>query len=341
VILAPGSIVTTMASALSSSTGIATSIAAVVPGPLAAGLMLAFAWRGVRIAGGEPAGVLWKHALVGLLIYVWVRDLSAYLVATDALFLGVPARLVAATFGATGSLGSTEAIAAMLDQLATGVEHVAAMVGQTFSLTPSGIAQAAIAFLVAWASGVLLSICGVLYVASLFILRVMQCVGPVLLAMAAFYSLRPFWERWLGVCISLVLVQVMGFITLQVVLLSDQVLLAKITTALLASITDRAAGADALQGLGAMCAVILAGTVCLFGVALLAFSIGGGMAPAMVPGWGRRLSFAGGPASGPALPPPPAPLSLSVAGRPPLGLPNPERRVQAPAPPPSIAVSSR
>jgi hypothetical protein len=309
--------------------------------PLALGLLMAFAWRGMKVADGEIlASRLWKELLIGLCFTSWSRNIQSYLDVTDALFLGVPAKLIAAVYGATGALGTTTAIAAMLDQLTAGVEKAAAVIGETFSITPDGVVRAIVAYIATWASGTLLAICGIVYVASLFILRVMQCVGPVLAGMAAFYSLRPFWERWLGVCISLVLVQVMSFLTLQIVLLTDQTLLAKIYTAILASITDRAAGRDALQGLGAMFTVILAGTACLVGVTMLAFSIGGGMAPAMMPGWGSRprLGGLGLTGSGAALPPPSS-LSIGVNPAPRPALPNPTRQLQAPSPPPSIAAS--
>lgn len=279
-----GTTITLFDSGLSSSVDSLTGlVSGTVPGPLAVGVVILFAVQGVKVANGDsgPLRDLVPLLVRFALVFWLITNPTVYLYyVRDVLFTSFPSAVISAATGTGGSAMTTPAgVGTVLDSLWAQVWDASALVSQT-KADGIGLVQAVEAFFMAVAAGGGLWLCAMVYMACRFFLTLVVIIGPVLIACWPFSGLRHYALSWKGVGVSLILAEVMTFVTMQVALLSCQPLMAKVTEALITTLTQPAAAADALQGLAAMGLILWTAASAISAVPLVTFYIGrGGSAP--------------------------------------------------------------
>ena len=321
-------------------------------GPIVMAAVVYYGVQGLKLANGDPEPLqgFWMQ-LIRVGVVIWLStNLPAFNQWVRAIFfVGLPNALVAAI--GTGTTATTvNATAAIFDGIWNQVWVVVGTSWVQAGLSVTGIIAGLSGFLTALICGLGLCIMALVYVSARMVLAVLVCMAPILIGCAMFQATRPIFERAVGKAISLMLLQAMGLIILQILLLGDQWLMAQVTTQILTSIGGaNALFSDALQGLAALCVWFLAGAFAMWNLPAIAYSIGGGIAGnagtslltmALMRGIGggggggagRDASFSGGGGA--------APVSLSLAPREVSGGGGGSAALPAP-PPPSISHSTR
>ena len=323
-------------------------------GPITMAAVVYYGVQGLKLANGDPEPLqgFWMQ-LIRVGVVIW---LSTNLVAFNQwvraiFFVGLPNALVTAIGSSTGTTATTvNATAAIFDGIWNQVWVVVGTSWVQAGLSVTGIIAGLSGFLTALICGLGLCIMALVYVSARMVLSVLVCMAPVIIGCAMFQVTRPIFERAVGKAISLMLLQAMGLVILQILLLGDQWLMAQVTTQILASIGGaNALFSDALQGMAALCVWFLAGAFAMWNLPAIAYSIGGGIAGnagtslltmALMRGIGGGGGGGGDQGGGFSSGDGGAPLNLSVApreisggGAAPAALP--------PPPPPSISQSTR
>lgn len=252
-----------------------------VVGPFVVGTVILFVVQGVKAANGdsEPIRKIVPHlAAFGIVFWV-ITDPATYLFYARMLLVGVPARLVSAVTGTGTGLMAATTIPASLDQLWGQVWQAAAMVGETASFDMRGAGQVVAGFLLAWAAAVALFVCVWAYALCSLFVTLIIVIGPLLIAAWPFPPIRHLALSWKGVGISLVLAEVLTFITMQIAILACQSLMVDIVNALISSITTPGVAVEALVGLVAMGGVLWTCAAAIAVVPIMTFFIGRGGSP--------------------------------------------------------------
>lgn len=323
-------------------------------GPIVMAAVVYYGIQGLKLANGDPEPLqgFWPQ-LIRIGVVIWLStNLPAFNQWVRAIFfVGLPNALVTAIGSSTGATATTvNATAAIFDGIWNQMWVVVGTSWVQAGLSVTGIIAGLSGFLTALICGFGLCIMALVYVSARMVLAVLVCMAPVLIGCAMFQSTRPIFERAVGKAVSLMLLQSMGLIILQILLLGDQWLMAQVTTQILASIGGaNALFTDALQGMAALCVWFLAGAFAMWNLPAIAYSIGGGIAGSAGTsllalalmrgstgggggGGGRDASFSGGGGG-------PAPLNLSLAPREVSG--GGGAAALPPLPPPSISQSTR
>lgn len=343
-----GTFITRMDTALAGSIdGIIAAMTSAMAAPIALAAVIYYAVQGLRLANGDPEplrGFVPQLIRVGVVIWLstnlsafnqWVRDIF---------FTGLPNALASAIGSSTGNAAnSVSATAALFDGIWNQVWVVVGTAWAQAGLSVTGMIAGISGFLTGIVCGLGLVLMAIVYVAARMVLAVIVCLAPALIGCAMFDVTRPVLDRAVGKVISLILLQSLGLIILQILLLGDQWFMAQATTAVLSSISNGAVFVEALQSLAALSVWFLAGAFAMYNLPTIAYSIGGG-----VPARGSSLLAMamlarGGGGGGGA-----APSDASFNGSPPLSLSVARSEVSGsgqaalpPSPPLSIAHSTR
>jgi type IV secretion system protein VirB6 len=267
----------------------------------------------------------------------WVRDIF---------FTGLPNALASVVLSSTGNAASSvSATAALFDNIWNQIWVIVGTAWSMTGLSATGIIMGISGFLTGVVCGLGLVLIALVYVTARMVLAVIVCLAPVLIGCAMFEITRPIFDRAVGKVISLILLQTLGLIILQILLLGDQWFVAQATTAMLSSISNSAATVEALQALVGLAVWFLAGAFAMYSLPAVAYSIGSGVSmssPSLI-GWAllamsrtgggkngsQDASFSNGGGSPPLSlslsrpelsaggegPPPPAPLSIAHSTR--------------------------
>jgi hypothetical protein len=180
------------------------------------------------------------------------------------------------------------------------------------------------------------------YICARLLLAVVICLAPILIGCAMFESTRPIFDRAVGTVVSLILMQLIGLIVLQMILMGDQWFMAQATTAFFNAMVQPSAAADEIQILIGLVVWFVAGAYAMYNVPTVAYSIGAGLMPRGPPlllmaALASRFGGGGSGGSPPSSPSPPTPplniTPIASGGGHHAALP-------APPPPSSIASSS-
>lgn len=249
--------------------------------PIALAAVVYYAVQGLKLANGDPEplqGFVPQLIRVGVVIWLssnlagfnqWVRAIF---------FIGLPNALVTAIGSSTGATATTvNATAAVFDGIWNQVWVVVGTSWIQAGLSVTGIIAGLSGFLTALICGTGLCVMALVYVGARMVLAVLVCLAPVLIGCAMFQVTRPIFERAVGKAISLILLQAMGLIVMQILLLGDQWLMAQVTTAVLMAAGNNALFSEALQALAALCVWFLAGAFAMWNLPAVAYSIGSGI----------------------------------------------------------------
>lgn len=345
-----GTFITRMDTALAGSIdGIIAAMTTAVATPIALAAVVFYAVQGLKLANGDPEplhGFVPQLIRVGVIIWLstnlsafnqWVRDIF---------FTGLPNALATAIGNSTGNTAnSVNATAALFDGIWNQVWVIVGTAWSQVGISVTGMIAGISGFLTGVICGLGLVLMAIVYVSARMVLAVIVCLAPALIGCALFESTRPIFDRAVGSVVSLIILQSLGLIVLQILLLGDQWFMAQTTTAVLSAIGGSAVFTEALQAMAGLTVWFLAGAFAMYNLPAIAYSIGGGvpirgpslLALALYAGRGggsggggqRDASFgsAGGPPLGlsinsPELPsggssvlPPPPPLSITHSTR--------------------------
>ena len=324
-------------------------------GPIVMAAVVYYGIQGLKLANGDPEPLqgFWLQ-LIRVGVVIWLStNLTAFNQWVRAIFfVGLPNALVTAIGSSTGTTATTiNATAAVFDGIWNQVWVVVGTSWMQAGLNVTGIIAGLSGFLTALICGLGLVMMALVYVVARMLLAVLVCMAPVIIGCAMFQATRPIFERAVGKVISLILLQAMGLIIMQILLLGDQWLMAQVTTQIISSIGGaNALFSDALQGLAALCVWFLAGALAMCSLPALAYSIGGGIAGSggmslLAMAVGLTRGGGGGGSGGGSLPSMPfggggAPLNISMAPREISGGGGGSAALPPP-PPPSISHSTR
>ena len=261
--------------------GIIAAMVAYMAAPVALCACLYYVMQGVRWANGDAsvADGFWPQlAKVGIIIWLstnldtfnfWVRDLF---------FTGVPVAFAAVVSNTTGPFaGSLPATAAIFDNVWNQLWVVVGTVWMQIGFSVTGVLAGFTGLLAAIFGGGSLLVIAMVYVGARFVMAVVVCLMPALIACAMFEATKGIFERGVGKMVSLIILQVSGFIILQIVMLGNQWFMVQATNAILMATTNRAVFAEALQILLAVCVWFVGGAYTMWQARAVAYSIGTGI----------------------------------------------------------------
>ena len=328
--------------------GIIAAMTTAMATPIALAAVAYYGVQGLKLANGDPSplqGFVPQLIRVGVVIWLSTNLDAFNLWVRDVFFTGLPNFLGGVVTGSTGgSINSLSATSAAFDNIWAQLWVIIGNVWMQVGLSVTSVVLAIGGLVTAVVGGLGLVVMALVYLCARFVLAVVVCLSPVLIGCAMFETTRPVFERAVGKVIALVLLQVAGFIVLQLVLSGDTWFMAQATTAILASVGNSGVFAEALQVLAALIVWFIAGAYVMWHLPAIAYSIGSGVS---IGGSGLGLAVllrnraAGGSSSSPsdASATTPPNLSLSLAPRelsgsgPGAGL--------LPPPPPPIDTSTR
>jgi type IV secretion system protein VirB6 len=317
--------------------------------PIALCACLYYVIQGFKFVQGDTEVL---HAFWGRLIkigtLVWLAtNLSAFNQwIRDFIFLGIPNALNVALGPAMGAApGTVTTTAAMFDNVWSQLWVIISMVWMQMGFSVTGMLAGIVGVLTALFGGGGLLVIAMVYIGARMVFAILVCLTPIILICGIFDATKGVVERAIGKAIALIILQVAGFIVMQIVLLGNQWFMAQATNAIISAASNGAVFAEAIQILLSICAWFMAGAYGMWQIRSVAYSLGTGI---MLPGPSAYAlaslyrMFAGGGrnGSGPASPgsAPAGPLSIDLA-RPALTSSQPA--LASPAPPPALTYSTR
>lgn len=315
--------------------------------PIALCAALYYVVQGIKYAQGDAEVMhgFWGRLIkIGVLVWLstnldafnyWIRDF---------VFLGLPKALVVALGPAMGAApGTVTTTAAMFDNVWSQLWVIIGMVWMQMGFSVTGMLAGIVGVLTALFGGGGLLVIAMVYIGARMVFAVLVCLAPIIMILAIFDATKGVVERLIGKAISLTILQVAGFIVMQIVLLGNQWFMARATEAILYSVSNGAVFAEAIQILISVCAWFLAGAYGMWQIRAVAYSLGSGVMLAGPSAYAlaalARMSGGGG-RTGPASPgpAPTSPLSIDLA-RPALSSGQPA--LSPPARPPALSHSTR
>ena len=301
-----GSFLTTFDQTLGSSMNVLIErTTSMVEAPVLAAAALFYVVQGIKIANGDADPVrTFVPQTLRILTVIWLStNLGAFHTwVVDLFFTGLPTFLnggVSGIGGPDGSsvdLGGVTATAAVFDQLWSQMWIVVGTAKAQAGMLDFGTGTAA--ELAGFTGGAGLMVMALIYICARFILALVMIAAPVLIALAMHDVTKPFFERGVGLMVSLIFLQFVGIIVLQLVLTGDQIFMNQIIAASQAreaaeaaapwyqfgvSASSGAAMATITQNLVAMVVWLLAGAFAMYVLPAVAYSIGTGIAISTAP----------------------------------------------------------
>lgn len=326
--------------------GIVSAMVNYVTTPIGLCAALYYTMQGLKLANGDASPLrnfVPQFIRIGLVLYLssnlgtfnyWVRDFF---------FTGIPNALAAAVASSSGpTANSVASTAAIFDGVWNAMWVIIGTAWMQIGFSVTGVISGFAGIVTGFFGGIGLGFLALIYIAARFTLAAIVCVFPAIIGCAIFDATRPIFERAVGKMISLLVLQVIGFVVLQMVMLGNQWFMVQATNAIISAASNTAVFAEAIQVMLAIAVWLLAGAYVMWNVQPIAYSIGTGISlsgPSLY-----ATSFLGGgggapPPSPPAAAPPSPPpqLSLSLA-RPELGG---AQAAALPPPPPALTHSNR
>jgi hypothetical protein len=297
--------------------------------PIALCAVLYYITQGLRLAQGD-AEVLhnfWGRLIrIGLLVWL-ATNLNAFnLWIRDFVFIGIP-KGINAGMGPAMAIppGTVASTAAMFDAQWSQIWTVVALVWEQVGFSASGVLSGLTGILTALFGGLCLAFIAMIYIGARMVLAILVCLTPFILILGIFDATKDVVARAIGKAISLIILQVAGFIVMEIVLLGNQWFMAQATNAIISALADKSLQAQALQSLVAICAWFAIGAYGIWEIRSVAYSLGGGVSGggAGLIGFAALMSRMGGSRPG----------GGSFEGGFPSGMP------QAAAPAPSYSMS--
>ena len=186
--------------------------------------------------------------------------------------------------------------------------------------------------------GLGLGFLALVYITARFTMAVLVCIFPAIIGCAIFDATRPIFDRAVGKMVALIILQTLGLVILQIIMLGNQWFMVQATNAIISAATNSAVFAEAIQVMLAMAVWFLAGAYVMWNVAPIAYSIGTGISSSGPSVYALSLlgGRSGGGAGMPALPTLPAAPQYGLSLAPPQ-LEGPSNRLPPPPPPALIA----
>jgi type IV secretion system protein VirB6 len=322
--------------------GIVSAMINYVSTPLALCAALYYTMQGVKLANGDASPLnnfVPQLVRVGLVLYLSTNLATFNYWVRDVFFTGIPNALATAISSSSGpAANSVASTAAIFDNVWNQMWVIIGTAWMQIGFSVTGVISGIAGIITGLFGGLGLLFLALVYIVARMTLAAIVCVFPAIIGCAIFDATRPIFERAVGKMIALVILQVIGFVILQMVMLGNQWFMVQATNAIITASTNTAVFAEAIQVMLAIAVWFLAGAYVMWNVQPIAYSIGTGIAlsgPSLY-----ALSFLGrggdGGWSAPSIPAPgpPPPLSLSMA--------RPELGSQAPAalpPPPPLAIT--
>ena len=304
--------------------------------PLGLCATLYYTIQGIKLANGDASvlrGFVPQLVRVGLVLYL-ATNLSAFQYWMEQVFfLGIPNALAGAIPSSAGpNMSTVAASAALFDGVWNQIWIIIGTAWMQIGLSVTGLISGISGIIAGFVGGLGLGFLALVYITARFTLGVLVCVFPAIIGCAIFDATRPIFERAVGKMIALVILQTIGLVTLQIIMLGNQWFMVQATNAILSSVSNTAVFAEAIQVMLAIAIWFLAGAYVMYNSIQIAYSIGTGIALSGPSAY--ALSVLGGAASLPSLPMPSLP-SLSLASR---DTDSGANR-QPPAPPPAITAA--
>ena len=325
--------------------GIIAAVVHYVSTPLIAAAVLFYVIQGFKFANGDTSpmhGFVPQLLRIGVVIWMATNlDTFNYWV-RGVFFDGIAAKLTGVVSGtAGGPADSLHATAAALDAIWAQIWAIVGISWLQVGLSVTGVVAALVGALTAFFGGLALAVVALIYFAARFTQAVLICLAPVLIGCAMFDVTKPFFERAVGKCASLILLQVAAVIVLVITLRGDTMFMARATTAILATVGNAALFSQSLQVLIALCVWFMGGAWVMWNVAKIAYSIGGGISMSGPSAYALSAMMGGPSASLPSMPsvslPPPVSLSMARSELPGGG----SGPSLPPPPPPALTHSTR
>lgn len=314
--------------------------------PIALAAVVFYAIQGLRLANGDPSPLHnFVPQIIRVGVVIWLStNLAAFnFWVRDIFFIGLPNALASAVGSATGAATGLTGTAAVFDAIWA---QIWVVVGTSWSLagvSVTGVVAGISGFLTGVVCGVGLIAMAIVYVGARMVLAVIICAAPVIIGCALFDVTRPIFERAVGKVVSLILLQTLGLIILEILLLGDQWFMAQATTQILATMGGGGVFWTAMEALAALAIWFLAGAFAMYTLPQIAYSIGSGIVlNSNMIGWAMLARAGGGGVTPSIAAPSPSPspnYSLSLA-QPSLSGPSPHQAAPPPPPPP-ISTSTR
>jgi len=319
--------------------------------PIALCACLYYIIQGFKFVQGDTEVMhgFWGRLIkIGILVWLSTNLVAFNLWIRDTIFLGIPNALNAALGPAMGAApGTVTTTAAMFDNVWSQLWVIISMVWMQMGFSVTGMLAGIVGVLTALFGGGGLLVIAMVYICARMVFAVLVCLTPIILICGIFDATKGVVERAIGKAISLILMQVAGFIVMQIILLGNQWFMAQATTAIISASTNGAVFAEAIQILLSICAWFIAGAYGMWEIRAVAYSLGTGvfMGGASAIGFAMLLSRMGSGSGGGgggggniALPTPGSPLSIDLAPR---ALTNGQQALAPPAQPPSLTFSTR
>ena len=281
-ILPIGTFLTRMDTALTGSMdGIIAAMTTYMATPVALCACLYYIMQGLRWANGDAsvADGFWPQ-LIKVGIVMWLAsNLDAFnLWVRDLFFVGIPATFARVVSSSTGpTAGTLDGTAAVFDAVWTQLWVIVGTVWMQVGFSVTGVLAGLTGLLTALFGGASLLVIAMIYLGARFVLAVVVCLLPAIIACAMFEATKGIFERTVGKVVSLILLQVAGFIVLQIVLAGNQWFMVQATNAIITATTNSAVMAEALQILLAICVWFVGGAYAMWQVRAVAYSIGSGI----------------------------------------------------------------
>jgi len=315
--------------------------------PIALCAALYYVVQGMKYAQGDAEVMhgFWGRLIkIGVLVWLSTNLAAFNLWVRDFVFLGIPNALNVALGPVVGAApGTVTTTAAMFDNVWSQLWQIIGMVWMQMGFSVTGMLAGIVGVLTALFGGGGLLVIAMVYIGARMVFAILVCLAPAIMVLAIFDATKGVVERAIGKAIALIILQVAGFIVMEIVLLGNQWFMARATEAILYSVGHGAVFAEAIQILLSVCAWFMAGAYGMWQIRAVAYSLGSGI---MLPGPSAyalaalaRMSGGGG-RSGPAspAPAPASPLSIDLA-RPALSSGQPA--LSPPTPPPALSHSTR
>jgi hypothetical protein len=285
--------------------------------PVALCAMLYLTFLGVRVANGDAS---FEQALIPAMLrlggVVWLSgnlaDFNYYV--RDVLFIGLPNALSGVFTSRTGGTNTAASTAASFDGLWHQIWQLAGSAWTAIGWDPTGLLVAAGALIAAGIGMLCLGVMAIVYMGAREVLAVVIIIFPAVIACGMFDATKPILERAIGKIVALILVQVLGFVVLQFVLLGDQQFMVTATNASLMAMGSGGmqSSLHTVEAMFGMACWMALGTFALCCTVVVAYSIGSGVTIGSPLSAMRGLAGGGGGGGPPSLPPPAPSYSISL-----------------------------